>query len=70
MSAEDPLEGLAGSILDGTDVDWDLAEAGAEANGGMGRVRALRELARIVAFNRSLQRDGGEPSGEDPPDGT
>jgi hypothetical protein len=57
MSAEDVLEVLARSILEGTAVDWERVEAESESWGGAGRVRALREVARIVAFNLALQRD-------------
>ena len=65
MSADDPVEDLALSILEGAEVDWERAEADAAASGGIGRIRALREVVRIVAFHRRLQRDG---SVEDPPD--
>ena len=57
MSAEDSLERLAGSILDGSEVDWELAEEDSDANGGSGRVRALRDLERIVTLHRALQRE-------------
>lgn len=68
MSADDPLEALARSVLEGADIDWDLVEAGAGEDGGAGRVRALRELARIVAFNRALQREESGPLAEDGPE--
>jgi hypothetical protein len=79
MNAEDPLESLARSILEGAEVDWDLAEAEAESGGEAGRIRALREVARVAAFHRDLQREepeedapGPEPSpaeqGLDPTD--
>jgi hypothetical protein len=57
MSAEDPLEELAGSILDGSEVDWELAEEDSDGDGSTGRIRALRELERIVELHRALQRD-------------
>ena len=60
MSAEDPLEQLAGSILDGSEVDWEQAEEDSDGNGGTGRIRALRELERIVELHRALQRDDPE----------
>ena len=67
MSAEDLLEVLARSILEGTEVDWERVEAESESWGGAGRVRALREVARIVAFNLALQRDGAEGVETSPP---
>lgn len=60
MSAEDPLEQLAGSILDGSEVDWEQAEEDSDGNEGAGRIRALRELERIVELHRALQRDDPE----------
>jgi hypothetical protein len=66
MSAEDPLEVLARSILEGADVDWDLAVAEAEAGGEAGRIRALREVARVAAFHRDLQREESEEDASDP----
>ena len=68
MSAEDPIEDLARSVLEGAEVDWDRAEAEGD-EGAVGRVRALREVARIVAFHQALQRDGSAEDGSelDPP---
>jgi hypothetical protein len=66
MSAEDPLEVLARSVLEGAEVDWDRAEAEGDEQGAVGRVRALREVARIVAFNQALQRDGSARDGAEP----
>ena len=58
MNAEDPVEELALSILEGAEIDWERAEADAKASGGIGQIRALQEVVRIVAFHRRLQRDG------------
>jgi len=55
MSAEEPIDVLTRSVLEGALVDWDLAEE--EAKDAVGRVRALRAVARIAAFHRALQRD-------------
>jgi hypothetical protein len=66
MSAEDPIEALARSVLEGAEVDWDRAEAEVGHEGAVGRVRALREVARIVAFNQALQRDGSAEDGSEP----
>jgi hypothetical protein len=56
MSAEDRLEDLAGSVLDGKVVDWNTAEREGRAAGGDSSVRAMRDLARIVDFSKELQR--------------
>jgi hypothetical protein len=66
MSAEDPLEVLARSILEGSKVDWDLAEAEAEAAGEAGRIRALREVERLATFHRDLQREESEEDASEP----
>jgi hypothetical protein len=66
MSAEDPLEVLARSILEGAEIDWDLAEAEAEMGGEAGRIRALREVARVAAFHRDLQREESEEDAPKP----
>jgi serine/threonine-protein kinase len=70
MSAEDPLDPLADSVLDGTPVDWDGAETRAAEAGLESSARALHDLARIAAFSRSLQRgspDPGSPASESGP---
>lgn len=71
MRADDPppsddrLDALAGSVSDGRPVDWDGAETEAQDAGGQESVRALRDVARIVEFNRGLQRSplpGSDPA--------
>jgi tRNA A-37 threonylcarbamoyl transferase component Bud32 len=58
MSAErDPIEELLATVSDGAQVDWDAAVRGAPPR-DRARVEALREVARIADFNRSLQREG------------
>ena len=61
MRADDRLDELAGSVSDGVPVDWDVVEAGAEAEDADASVRAMREVERIADFNRELQR---MPEGE------
>jgi len=56
MSAEDRLDDLAGSVLDGRPVDWGTAEREGEVNGESSSVRAMRDLARIADLSRELQR--------------
>jgi len=51
---EDPIHRLTRSVSDGTPVDWERVEAGAELDGDT--VEAMHEVARIAEFNRSLQR--------------
>jgi serine/threonine protein kinase len=54
MRDDDRFDALVRSISDDAMVDWD---AGASRGGGSeSAVRALRDVARIVAFNRELQR--------------
>lgn len=55
MCAEDPLEELAGSVLDGSPVDWDLAETRTTGAGEEATLRGLRDLERIAGYSRSLQ---------------
>lgn len=59
MSADGPLDLLLESISDGDPVDWARAEAGAGNGAERARVGALREVHRIVQFNRALQRTSG-----------
>lgn len=56
MSADEHLDSLADSIGDGVSVDWKKEVAGAETVGEGASVRAMRQIARIVDFNRTLQR--------------
>src|SRR5262245_36021408 len=67
MPTDDRLDSLAGSVSDGGPVDWEGAESAAAGGGDEERssLRALRDVARIVEFNRGLQRSlspGGEPA--------
>lgn len=56
MPTDDHLDALAGSVSDGSPVDWKTAESDAGASRGEASVRALRDVARIADFNRGLQR--------------
>lgn len=56
MHADDPLDDLASSVSDGTRIDWDRVAADAE---DQAEIRGLRDVERIAAFSRSLQRSGG-----------
>ena len=51
-----PLEELAGSVLDGVSVHWDLVETGVTDGERSASLRALRDLERIANYSRSLQR--------------
>ena len=55
MAADEPIDALTRSVLEGTEVDWPLAEE--EAERALARVRALRAVAQIAAFHRALQRN-------------
>ena len=55
MSAEEPLDDIAGSVSDGGNVDWGAIH-GARDPGEKRTIGALREVARIAEFNRELQR--------------
>jgi predicted ATPase len=60
----DPLDDLAASVSDRGNVDWPDVEP--EEDGVRRRMAALRNISRIAAFNRSLQRAGDSnraPSG-------
>lgn len=61
MSAEERLDALAGSVSDGSPVDWGTAEREGEAAGEGSSVRALRDVARIADFSRELQRSTFPP---------
>src|SRR5690242_1733000 len=50
------LDLLVNSVAGGEAVDWGAAEAGAGDALERSSVRALRDLERIAAFHRSLQR--------------
>jgi eukaryotic-like serine/threonine-protein kinase len=63
MSADDPLDDLASSVSDGTRIDWDRVAADPE---DASEVQGLRDLERIAAFSRALQRSGGTDGA--PPD--
>jgi len=56
MRADDPLDDLASSVSDGIQIDWDhvAADPGHEAE-----IQGLRDVERIAAFSRTLQRSGG-----------
>ena len=56
MSAEEPLEDLAGKVLEGVPVDWDLAETKTAGASQGGTLHALRDLERIASASRNLQR--------------
>ena len=57
MAADDDrLDHLAGSISDGRDVDWSGEEASADVPGQEESVRAMRDVAKIAAFHRAIQR--------------
>lgn len=61
MSAErDPLDEFLQSILDDAPVDWDAALRGASRE-SRSRLEALRDVSRIAAFNRDLQRSPAPP---------
>ena len=66
MSAErDTFDELLGRVSDGGDVDWDRARAERADPLERGRVEALRDVARIAEFSRSVQReaaDAGAPA--------
>lgn len=66
MSVNGSLDRLLESVSDGTPVDWAGAETAAEGS-ERARVGALRAVARIVEFNRELQRAPG-PLGAPTPD--
>jgi serine/threonine-protein kinase len=51
---DDPIDRLTGSVSDGAPVDWEQVGAGPELDEDT--VEAMREVARIAEFNRSLQR--------------
>jgi len=63
VDPEQPLEELAGAVLDGTQVDWDLAGSRTTDESQASRLRGLRRLDRIVKYSRSAQRrlDAGQP---------
>src|SRR5437899_8290627 len=50
------LDVLVDSVSDGIAVDWEAADGTAANAPEHGRIRALREVARIAEFNRGLQR--------------
>ena len=50
------LDALAGSVSDGGAVDWQVAESGAVDAREQASIRALREVAQIAEFSRTLQR--------------
>ncbi|HKQ18557.1 MAG TPA: protein kinase [Candidatus Eisenbacteria bacterium] len=71
MIPDDPLDQASDSISDGQSVDWELTESktlGDER--ARARVRALKGLERIAAYNRNLQgadRTGPSVSTAPPP---
>jgi hypothetical protein len=59
----DPVEELLAAVSDGRPVDWDAAAHGLDPD-GRSRLGALRDVARIAEYNRSLQQgaaDGAWP---------
>ena len=57
MSAErDRWDELLARLSDGSAVDWDAARAGQVDPDSLGRIEALRDVARIAEFSRSAQR--------------
>jgi len=59
MNADNPLESLARSVLEGTSIDWDLAETRVADTGQVDGIRAMRDIDQIVRHNRTLQRQPG-----------
>jgi serine/threonine protein kinase len=64
----DHYEDLLTRLSDGREVDWEQAAEGGGDPESRQRLEALRDVARIADFNRSVQRgesephDGGEPA--------
>jgi hypothetical protein len=56
LTAEERLDGVAGSVLDGKPVDWELVETRNADAGDVVVLRELRDLQRLVDCSRSLQR--------------
>ena len=63
MHADDPLDDLASSVSDGTQIDWDRVAADPEDEA---EIQGLRDVERIAAFSRTLQRSGANDGA--PPD--
>ena len=68
MESDDPIDHLTGSLSDGTAVDWDNVEVGAELDSDT--VEAMRVVARIAGFHRSDQRRAGGSSPASPVPGS
>jgi serine/threonine protein kinase len=62
MSADEPLDDLAGAILDGSHVDWHLVETRSVGTGEEVSIRGLKAIEQIAIFNRALQRRPGSPA--------
>ena len=58
MPAETSLADLAGAILDGTPVDWQLADSGADEY-DRSLLNQLRVLAAVADVHRRAPDDGG-----------
>ena len=65
MKADDPLDDLSDSALDGEDIDW--AEPGAGVDPDV--LRGFKDMARIARFSRDLQRSPGPSSSIATPSG-
>ena len=60
MDAErDPIDELLAAVSDGRAVDWDAATRGLD-QGGRTRLSALRDVARIADYHRTLQHAPGD----------
>ncbi|MEO6462627.1 MAG: serine/threonine-protein kinase, partial [Candidatus Eisenbacteria bacterium] len=65
MGAErDPIEELLASVSDGRPIDWDAAARNLGPDGRT-RLHALRDVARIADYNRSLQQAPGDDATPD-----
>lgn len=60
-AADDRIDTLLSSVSEGHAVDWRAEQDHAADEGARAQVRALRDVARIVEFNRALQRSPGPP---------
>ena len=54
MSADDPIDDVAGSISDGDPVDWELAESSTTDEQDQASLQALRDIERVALGYRVL----------------
>src|SRR5262245_38925101 len=62
MSPDDRTEALGESVSEGQPVDWGRAEGGAASAGERAKIRGFRDLERIAAYHRRLQRGTATPA--------